>query len=60
MSKNDGGYMYDMSLRDYFASKAMQTFAYGIGCLSDQSYFEDIAKGSYRLADAMLAERDKK
>lgn len=42
-----------MSLRDYFAAKAMATYADRM--LSDQK----IAEMSYSLADAMLAERAK-
>ena len=46
-----------MTLRDYFASKAMQGFA------ADESMgtaiATDIAKLAYQLADAMIAERTK-
>lgn len=43
-----------MTLRDYFAAKAMQ------GLLTDPSYIppEQVAKASYLLADAMLAARE--
>lgn len=50
---NDPG----MTLRDYFAAKVMQAFAKNVGCQSDQIWFEDIAKGAYRMADAMLKAR---
>lgn len=43
-----------MSLRDYFAAKAMQAY---IGKYSHQ---EDIARLSYNLADAMLKQKDLK
>ena len=51
-----------MSLRDYFAGQAMQGFL--AGSLADGTGFtagdEDVvAKFSYRIADAMLAERAK-
>lgn len=48
---------YGLSLRDYFAAKAMQ------GLLTDDRSldlnFREIAADSYRLADAMLMERKK-
>jgi len=46
-----------MSLRDYFAAKAMN----GICAASPGSEWTDarIAQGAYELADAMLAEREK-
>lgn len=51
-----------MSLRDYFAAKAMQS-AYGALCASDKSVDGNeetlIARLAYKLADAMLAERIK-
>ena len=43
-----------MSLRDYFAAKAMQ------GIQSNPSmdfYFNDLAEAAYQIADAMLAAR---
>lgn len=45
-----------MTLRDYFAAKAMQGFlaTVKVDCPDDL-----IAKDSYNLADAMLKERDK-
>jgi hypothetical protein len=46
-----------MTLRDYFAAKAMQNFADQIGSQSDQEWFDQIAKGAYRMADAMLKAR---
>jgi hypothetical protein len=45
-----------MTLRDYFAAKAMQ------GLVSDSQVdmeFCDMAKWSYSMADAMLAERER-
>jgi hypothetical protein len=43
-----------MTLRDYFAAKAMQGYV-GQGKSYD---FADIAQASYRLADAMLKARE--
>jgi len=47
-----------MSLRDYFAAKAMQGFA-----VSDNTNWKDglngMAEFAYKWADAMLAEREK-
>ena len=50
--------MYGMNLRDYFAAKAMQGFA----AMSDVDGFssvEEMAKMSYKWADAMLKARGK-
>ena len=47
-----------MTLRDYFAAKAMQVFTAHVGWKVDQELFEEIAKGAYRQADAMLKARN--
>ena len=47
-----------MTLRDYFAAKAMQSFTANVGWKVDQELFEEIAKGAYRQADAMLKARN--
>lgn len=49
-----------MSLRDYFAAKAMQSFIVegGITDAGYENWF--IAKGAYEMADAMLNARDDK
>jgi hypothetical protein len=47
-----------MTLRDYFAAKAMQSFTADVGWKSDQQWFEEIAEGAYRQADAMLKARE--
>jgi len=52
-----------MSLRDYFAAKAMQAFVTGL--LSDgepviKSDDKDIARRAYEIADAMLDARKEK
>lgn len=50
---------HGMSMRDYFAAKAMQA---NIAIFEDWPAGEranDIAKYSYAMADAMLAEREK-
>jgi len=46
-----------MTLRDYFAAKAMQNFRDQIGSQSGQEWFGQIAQGAYRMADAMLKAR---
>ncbi len=49
-----------MSLRDYFAAKAMQTIHdvdYRLEC---NSSYDDMARWAYQLADAMLAAREAK
>ena len=48
------GFMGGMSLRDYFAAKAMQGFASHIG---PSMTFESRAKIAYEWADAMLKAR---
>jgi len=56
---------YGMTLRDYLAAKAMHAFAQGVNNLGGHSPqdihkgFEALAEFSYRVADAMLAERSK-
>lgn len=52
-----GGYAKDMTLRDYFAAKAMQ------GYLADLEWRKDVsptgtAYAAYRVADAMLKARE--
>ena len=47
-----------MTLRDYFAAGAMQNFADQIGSQSDQEWFDKVAQGAYRMADAMLKARE--
>ena len=47
-----------MTLRDYFAAKAMQNFADQVSSQSDQEWFDKVAKGAYRMADAMLKARE--
>ena len=50
-----------MTLRDYFAAKAMQGIVSQDGDLCDANYGEPsgIAYAAYHLADAMLAAREK-
>ena len=54
-----------MSLRDYFAAKAMQSYinrsgnVISIGQDSEQIWLDVIAESAYRMADAMLKEREK-
>ena len=47
-----------MTLRDYFAAKAMQSFLDEVGSESDQRFYKDIAIGAYQVADAMLRARE--
>lgn len=49
---------YGISMRDYFAAGAMQNFADQIGSQSDQEWFDKVAEGAYRMADAMLKARE--
>ena len=54
-----GGFARDMTLRDYFAAKALQNFRDQIGSQSDQEWFDQMAEGAYRMANSMLKERNK-
>lgn len=47
------GYSEGMSLRDWFAGKAMQ------GLMDAAMPMPEIAQAAYQMADAMLKERDK-
>ena len=47
-----------MTLRDYFAAKAMQSFLDEVGSGSDQRFYKDIAIGAYQVADAMMKARE--
>ena len=47
------------ALRDHFAGLAMQNFAEQVGRNADQYYYEQVAEGAYKMADAMLKERAK-
>ena len=49
-----------MDLRDYFAARALQNFRDQIGSQSDQEWFDKMAEGAYRMADAMLKAREPK
>ena len=51
---NDGGPAIEMSLRDYFAGQALQSMG------NNPATWDDIAKGCYLAADAMLAARERK
>lgn len=46
---------FGMTLRDYFAAKAMQTML-----TSERGTFGELAYSSYAMADAMLAARNAK
>ena len=50
---------YGMSIRDYFAAKAMPFMAEFNSVDGKAMSFEAIAKHAYELADAMMLERDK-
>jgi hypothetical protein len=53
-----GGESNGMTLRDYFAAKAMQPFLDQLGCRADQRWFDEVAEGSYKMADAMMKARE--
>lgn len=58
-SLDSNGPFGGLTVRDYFAAKAMQSFMYGIGHKVDTELFEEIAADAYRMAEAMLAAREK-
>jgi hypothetical protein len=52
---------HGMSLRDYFAAKALQGLMHNYHpCefLEDKNYLEDISMASYQIANAMMKARD--
>ena len=53
----DDKYYKGMSLRDYFAAKAMHAYIERAAFIVDRA--QDAAKIAYAWADAMLAEREK-
>lgn len=53
----DGDFQAGMTLRDYFAAKAMQSVMVGDG-YRVYSTPEDLAQLSYLMADAMLKQRE--
>jgi len=53
----DGDFQAGMTLRDYFAAKAMQSVMTGEGYRM-YSVPEEIAQLSYLMADAMLKQRE--
>jgi len=69
MNKNNGGpafpvrtsspAFYGMTLRDYFAAKAMQGALSGCATRGEAVSYREVAELSYNVADAMIAEREK-
>jgi len=61
--KKTGGDALDMTLRDHFAGLAMQAYVMDEALIRDSNtsvnWFKTIAESAYRLADAMLKERNK-
>lgn len=49
-----------LTMRDYFAAKAMQSFVHLYNSAAQPAAAEAIARWSYAHADAMLAEREAK
>jgi len=52
------GYSEGMTLRDYFAAKAMQGMLAGLLAYGHDIMWNEIAKDAYREADAMLKARN--
>ena len=61
VAEDHTGMMINMgiTMRDYFAAKAMQGFLDEVGSQSNQEWFDQIAKNAYRMADAMMKAREK-
>ena len=66
MSKNTGGPAFPvpttgngMTLRDYFAAKAMQAMAAAPIGKFTHSQFDELVGSAYAMADAMIKEREK-
>ena len=62
-SEIDDGKQYNwlhkgMTLRDYFAAKAMQAYLTDPEYVSNKSNYALTAKASYSIADAMLKQRE--
>lgn len=66
--KNNGGMAFPMdedhtipgmSLRDYFAAKAMQAMLNNDIRREEMATVSNVARDAYRMSDAMLSERDK-
>ena len=53
-----GGYAKDMTLRDYFAAKAMQGFCTTLDQISGEPFWNVLASDAYKMADAMLKARE--
>jgi len=47
-----------MTLRDYFAAKAMQVVLYQCDCFPDEDWRMGVALDSYQMADVMLRARE--
>ena len=56
----DTEYQLGMTLRDYFAAKAMHSLLTTITELPDETWRLGVAKDAYMMADAMLAAREGK
>lgn len=48
-----------MTLRDYFAAKAMEVIWQGLGDMNRDDAIKFTAETAYSMADAMLAERER-
>ncbi len=55
----DAAGVVGLSLRDYFAAKAMQGLVVA-GDYGDNAWLHNIAEDAYKIADAMLAARNAK
>jgi hypothetical protein len=58
VQRYDGSWIDGMTLRDYFASKAIDYFVRDVWLEKETDDFDDAAKKCYQLADAMLKARE--
>jgi hypothetical protein len=55
---NDGGPVIEITLRDYFAGKALEGAAHRL--INPYDYRDILASDCYQIADAMLSARERK
>ena len=64
MYEDREGNFKGMTLRDYFAGQALSGLSYGDFILdrneTPEDWYKDVAEASYKLADAMLKQREGK
>lgn len=54
------GHDFGMTMRDYFAAKAMQGMCATLGEVNGEPFWTVLASDAYKIADAMLRAREEK